>query len=192
MVATLFDGNDSSSTLKIGVVPFAAAVNIGSDKVNSGWLDKNTYTAANATADAIPFEDLAQITGISPLNLYANGSGSNRLTNRNWAGCVRERSSGAGSPYELTDDAPNPAVPATLWAPYFAPDEPGAASPLTARATRTTIYATIQEDRGPLAAALPPTVRVPILGPASRMPPVVPVAHSAAPTPAQHQPTATM
>jgi Flp pilus assembly protein TadG len=131
MVNTLFDGNDSSSTLKIGVVPFAAAVNIGSDKINSGWLDKNTYTAANATADAIPFEDLAQVTGISPLNLYTNGSGSNRLTNRNWAGCVRERSSGAGSPHELTDNAPNPAVPATLWAPYFAPDEPGAASPLS-------------------------------------------------------------
>jgi Flp pilus assembly protein TadG len=131
MVATLFDGNDTSSTLKIGVVPFAAAVNIGPDKVNSGWLDLNTWTAANATADPIPFEDLGQITGISPLNLYANGSGSNRLTNRNWAGCVRERSGGAGAPYELTDDAPNAGTRTTLWAPYFAPDEPGAASPLS-------------------------------------------------------------
>ena len=97
MVATLFDGNDTSSTLKIGVVPFAAAVNIGSDKINSGWLDKNTYTAANATADPIPFEDLARSPGSVRSTSIANGSGSNRLTNRNWAGCVRERSSGAGS-----------------------------------------------------------------------------------------------
>jgi Flp pilus assembly protein TadG len=130
MVATLFEGNDTSSTLKIGVVPFAAAVNIGTAKLNSGWLDKATYTAANATADPIPFEDLDQVAGMSPLNLYTNGSGSNRLTNRNWAGCVRERSGGTGAPYELTDDPPSAATPATLWAPYFAPDEPGAASPI--------------------------------------------------------------
>jgi Flp pilus assembly protein TadG len=137
MVATLFDGNDSSSTLKIGVVPFAAAVNIGFDKINSGWLDKNTYTAANAAADPIPFEDLDTAivngNGLSPLKLYSGNSFSSAATslaNRSWAGCVRERSGGAGAPYELTDDAPSAGTPATLWAPYFAPDEPGAASPI--------------------------------------------------------------
>ena len=54
MVDTLFDGKATSDTLKIGVVPFAAAVNIGSDKLNSGWLDKATYSAANATAIRSP------------------------------------------------------------------------------------------------------------------------------------------
>jgi len=124
MVSTLFEGNDTSSTLKIGVVPFAAAVNIGSNKLNSGWLDKATYTAAAASADSIPFEDLTKTAGVSPLNLYSPTG----VTNRSWAGCVRERSSGAGSPYELTDDAPNAGTPATLWAPYFAPDEPDSSS----------------------------------------------------------------
>lgn len=132
MVSTLFEGNDTSSTLKIGVVPFAAAVNIGSDKINSGWLDTRFYSAANATANPIPFEDLDQVAGTSPLKLYSGNSFSSAttsLTNRQWAGCVRERSGGAGAPYELTDDAPSAATPATLWAPYFAPDESGAGSP---------------------------------------------------------------
>jgi Flp pilus assembly protein TadG len=118
MVSTLFEGSSTSSNVKIGVVPFAAAVNIGSDKADSGWLDTNTYSASNASADPIPFEDLDKTTGISPLNLYS--SSSTGLSNRNWAGCVRER----GSPYTLTDDPPDAGTPATLWAPYFAPDEP--------------------------------------------------------------------
>jgi len=117
MVSTLFDGGSTSSTVKIGVVPFAAAVNIGSDKVDSGWLDTHTYSASNASADPIPFEDLDKTTGISPLNLYS--SGTNGLDNRQWAGCVRER----GDPYTLTDDPPDTGTPATLWAAYFAPDE---------------------------------------------------------------------
>ena len=125
MVSTLFEGNDSSSTLKIAVVPFSGAVNIGSDKLNSGWLDKATYTAADASADSIPFEDLTTTANMGPLKLYSPTG----LTNRSWSGCVRERSSGgANPPYELTDAPPDAAVPATLWAPYFAPDEPDSSS----------------------------------------------------------------
>jgi hypothetical protein len=137
MVSTLFEGNDTSSTLKIGVVPFAAAVNIGSNNINSGWLDTSGYSAANAAADPIPFEDLDQTAGISPLKLYSGNSfsGVTSLTNRFWAGCVRERSGGAGAPYELTDDPPSAATRATLWAPYFAPDEPGSANPIQGTST---------------------------------------------------------
>jgi Flp pilus assembly protein TadG len=118
MVSTLFEGSSTSSDVKVGVVPFAAAVNVGSDKMNSGWLDTKTYSASNASADPIPFEDLDKTTGISPLNLYS--SSSMGLSNRKWGGCVRER----GAPYTLTDDSPDSAMPKTLWAPYFAPDEP--------------------------------------------------------------------
>ena len=74
MVDTLFDGKATSTTLKIGVVPYAAAVNIGTDKLNSGWLDKNTYTAANASANPIAFEDLDKTSGTSTLNLYKGGT----------------------------------------------------------------------------------------------------------------------
>ena len=103
MVSTLFNGNATSDSLKIGVVPFAAAVNIGTDKLNSGWLDKTAATS-------ISYEDFK--AGVKVLDLYAT------ITNRDWPGCVRER----GGAYELTDDPP--ASGSTLWGPYFAcPDE---------------------------------------------------------------------
>ena len=107
MVDTLFEGKSTSDTLKIGVVPFAAAVNIGTDKLNSGWLNTSTYSAANKSADPIPFEDLNTNNGaISPLKLYSGNSFSNSSTslkNRSWAGCVRER----GGNFELTDASPD-------------------------------------------------------------------------------------
>jgi Flp pilus assembly protein TadG len=119
MVSTLFDGKETSDTLKIAVVPFSVAVNIGSDKLNSGWLDKNTYSAANAAADPIAFEDYNSngISNLSALNLYTK-------VGKSWSGCVRER----GDAYELTDDPPSSGTPATQFVPYFAPDEPDSAS----------------------------------------------------------------
>ena len=122
MVDTLFDGKATSTTLKIGVVPYAAAVNIGTGKLNSGWLDKNTYTTGNASANPIAFEDLDKTSGTSTLNLYKGGTKG--LANRSWAGCVRER----GGSYELTDDPPSSGTAASRWVAYFAPDEPDTAS----------------------------------------------------------------
>ena len=108
MVTTLFDDKSTSETLKIAVVPFSGAVNIGTDKLNSGWLDKKT----SDTMSAIAKEDFTFTSGQSIVKLYDD------LKNRDWAGCVRERA----EPYELTDDAAGSG--ATLFAPYFAPDEP--------------------------------------------------------------------
>ncbi len=120
MVETLFAGNSTSTTVKIGVVPFAQAVNIGSNNLNSGWLDTSAYPT-NKTTDPNLYEDLDTTTGVGPYALYGSSKG---LTNRTWAGCVRER----GGAYTLTDDPPSAGTPATLWVPYFAPDEPDIAS----------------------------------------------------------------
>jgi hypothetical protein len=43
------------------------------------------------------------------------------MSNRTWAGCVRERD---GAAYQLTDATPSAGTGASLFAPYFAPDEP--------------------------------------------------------------------
>ncbi len=127
MVSTLFNGQATSTTLKVGVVPFAAAVNLGPDRVDSNpeWFDLNTYTSANNTADPIAFEDVDKTTGISTMNLY--NPSKTGLKNETWAGCVRER----GGSYELTDDAPSSGSPAKRWVPYLAPDEPDSSSSFT-------------------------------------------------------------
>jgi Flp pilus assembly protein TadG len=102
MVETLFDSKPTSDKLKIAVVPFAAAVNIGSGNIDSGWIDKDANSA-------VSYEDFS--SGTKVLTLLTK-------IGRNWGGCVRER----GGAYELTDDAPS--NPETRFAPYFAPDEP--------------------------------------------------------------------
>ena len=111
MVQTLFDGKSTSDTLKIAVVPFSAAVNIGTD--NTGWLDDATYPNNSAIAK----EDFAFSNGQSVKKLYE------QINNRKWAGCVRER----GGSYELTDDPPGSSA-ASKWVRYFAPDEPDTGS----------------------------------------------------------------
>lgn len=108
MVQDLFKGKSDSETLRIGVVPFSGAVNVGADNLDSGWIDTRTYPHMSSVAK----EDFDFRNGESALTLYDD------LRNREWTGCVRERA----EPYELTDDPPGSAA-ATKWAPYFAPDE---------------------------------------------------------------------
>ena len=97
--------SSANGDVKMGLVPFAAAVNVGADYLNSGWID------TNATSD-IAWEDFQN--GANVLALYDG------IDNRSWNGCVRARV----APYDVDDTTPNGATPNTLWAPYFAPDEP--------------------------------------------------------------------
>ena len=105
LVDTLFDGEMVSSDLMMGLVPFAAAVNIGSEHLNSGWIDTQAESSIAA-------EDFSPGTNV--LTLY------NEISNRSWNGCVRARR----APFDTQDTAPAVASPDTLWVPYFAPDEP--------------------------------------------------------------------
>jgi Flp pilus assembly protein TadG len=105
LVNTLYGEEETPDDLKIGLVPFAAAVNIGSGNLNSGWIDVNALSSI-ASEDFTP--------GTNPLTLYSD------ITNRSWNGCVRARP----APYDTSDAAATTATPDTLWVPYFAPDEP--------------------------------------------------------------------
>jgi len=106
MVQGLYDGHSTSDTLKVAVVPFAAAVNVGDDKKNESWIDKNAKSA-------VAYEDFK--SGVKVFDLYDD------LRDARWAGCVRERD---GDDYELTDAAASTGDADSLFAPYFAPDEP--------------------------------------------------------------------
>jgi len=105
MVKILFDGKTESETLRIGVVPFSGAVNIGSHRSNSPWLDTGGRSSiAREDFDGNP----------KALQLFS------QLRNRSWAGCVRER----GGEHELDDTPPTNSDKESLFAPYLAPDEP--------------------------------------------------------------------
>ena len=109
MVQTLFKGNKSD--VKIAVVPFSGAVNVGTDNENADWIDDGSYPNMSNIAK----EDHDFDNGDNAFDLIKDMKGR-----QSWSGCVRER----GGSYELTDDAPVPGSYETLFAPYFAPDEP--------------------------------------------------------------------
>lgn len=104
LINILFGSSDTSDFVKIALVPFTAAVNVGNATV-PWWVDS---------------------AGVSPLNtenLDVQGpliGLFSLLRSVSWGGCVRQRP----EPYDLLDTPPNPAQPNTLFAPFFAPDEP--------------------------------------------------------------------
>lgn len=133
------DDMDDPDQIKIALVPFETAVNVSSaasgnlgDSANwPSWVDKGTGNSGtlakwngrnfdmwnfstNATCTSGPS---CKVVGHRFLfdRLYANDN------NVKWAGCVEMR---AGTTYELTDAAPDSAIPDSLYVPYFAPDEP--------------------------------------------------------------------
>ncbi len=107
LVDILKSGSGASANneeVKIGLVPFAAAVNIGADKLGTGWIDE-------AAQSSLAGEDFQP--GVNVLDLY------NQINNRSWGGCVRARP----EPFDTNDDPPAGNAD-TRWVPYFAPDEP--------------------------------------------------------------------
>ncbi len=108
LVDILFGDETSSENLKIGLVPFAAAVNVGTEHENSGWID----TGKKSSVHGINFN-------------YGNGNMNvfhmyDKLNNKSWNGCVEARP----HPLDIQDTTPDDSEGDTLWVPYFAPDEP--------------------------------------------------------------------
>lgn len=110
LVDTLFGSDTTSEHVKIGLVPFSAAVNVGTDKLGQGWIDE-------AGVSNLQTEDIDLPANKTLLDLFDD------IGNVSWAGCVRARITAGGTDLDLTDTPPGSGD--TLWVPYFAPDEPG-------------------------------------------------------------------
>ncbi len=101
----LFGSNETSETVKIALVPFSSAVNVGTSNSTAAWLDRS----GQADFSKLNFKS----------NNWHNWKAWNKLTNRSWTGCVEARKGALA-----VDDTP-PTTGNTLFTPYFAPDEPG-------------------------------------------------------------------
>ena len=110
MVTDLFNGNSTSDSLVAAVVPFAGAVNVGTDMKSKDWIDDQAKSA-------IATEDYNS-NKAKTFDIYKELS--DHKSSWSWDGCVRERD---GDAYELTDATPGTSAPASLFAPYLAPDE---------------------------------------------------------------------
>lgn len=119
--------NPADNPVRVGLVPFAASVNVGSQYQTASWLDTTGIspdTTLNFTTNAAQAAWwAANYPGVAmPNNVFGNFStvfnlGLNGYT---WGGCVEARA----HPYDVDDTTPTPGVPATLFTPMFAPDEP--------------------------------------------------------------------
>ena len=109
LVTTLFNlGKTSTKTdpVKIGLVPFAAAVNVGSGYASASWMD--TGGTAPYHGDSMD----GSATTVNNFTLFST------IKDTSWGGCVEERK----APYDVDDTAPTGS--ATRFVPMFAPDEP--------------------------------------------------------------------
>ncbi|NBB16877.1 pilus assembly protein TadG [Caulobacter sp. SLTY] len=101
--------------VKIGIVPFSQAVKVGSAYRSQSWIDQSGAAPINKEI----FFDRATGAAVN----------ANRFTllsqmGVSWGGCVETRA----QPYDVQDTAPTTGTPATLYTPYFAPDEPDSRS----------------------------------------------------------------
>ncbi|MEJ1158071.1 TadE/TadG family type IV pilus assembly protein [Prosthecomicrobium sp. N25] len=132
LVSTLLSINTVGSRtdrVQIGVVPFAASVNVGAsfgptysgttrtgNGTGSAWLDVNGVSSVhqenfNTGLTDNRFDLFARLAAARPTSAAA----------LSWGGCVEVRP----QPYDVTDDAPDASKPDTFYVPMFAPDEPG-------------------------------------------------------------------
>ena len=93
------------NAVKIGVVPFSMTVNIGS-----------TYKTATWMSGAMPSAYGTDIFSTAATNRFTLLTAMGQT----WGGCVESRP----MPYDVQDTAPTLTNGATLFVPFFAPDEP--------------------------------------------------------------------
>lgn len=104
LTSAMFTGVDGSERVKVGLVPFAASVNVGSGHRGAGWIDNDGQASTHA-------ENFAESR--SRFSLFDDMGVA-------WKGCVETR---AGV-LDTTDAPADAGDPNTLFVPMFAPDEP--------------------------------------------------------------------
>ena len=106
-LSNMFGTQTTSQRVSVGIVPFATAVRI----VPSGTTPSSAYMDTGGL-EGDPYADF-DTTTYTRFQLFTQ-------LNQSWGGCVMTRP----PPYDVTDDAPTTSTPATLFIPWFAPDQP--------------------------------------------------------------------
>ena len=103
LVDVLFANQSTSDHVKIGLVPFAATVNVGPQHATAPWMDQTGQSSIHKEH----FD-----TNVTRWDRF------NALNNVSWGGCVEVRP----SPHDVQDTPPTGGD--SLFVPLFAPDEP--------------------------------------------------------------------
>jgi len=107
--------------VKMGVVPFAASVNVGPQYANAAWMDTGSQNPYHA--DSLKNRGSPSTTNNFTLFTGLKNSAGQSIA---WMGCVEERP----APYDADDTpaytggSPTSEQRKTIFVPLFAPDEP--------------------------------------------------------------------
>ncbi|MGV8832465.1 MAG: hypothetical protein ACOH2N_10850 [Devosia sp.] len=107
-------GKTKSPNVKIGVVPFTAMVNIGTQFKNKAWLDWKSESQANLPGGIPNFDNDDDET--TPFRGPMDRRTLFSETGTSWKGCIEARV----SPYDTTDDPPDRT--SRKFIPLFTPD----------------------------------------------------------------------
>lgn len=102
---TVLKDSNKQDNVKVALVPFAGAVNVGPSNATATWMDLKALSSIHK-------ENLG--FNANRFQAYSNIDGAN------WSGCVEVRP----APHDVTDKAPTPGDYDTYFVPTFAPDEP--------------------------------------------------------------------
>jgi Flp pilus assembly protein TadG len=109
----LYGTTTTSQRFNIGIVPFAASVNVGTQYKTASWMDTNSSPQNSQHTEDFSSPNKQQVNRFSLVK-----GGNQGLANVAWSGCVMTRP----APYDISDTAPSAGD--TLFVPWFAPDEP--------------------------------------------------------------------
>ncbi len=112
LVTTLLaQAGSDVNAVKIAVVPFSMTVNVfGQTTIGAGYTPPAGVTGVQPSAYG---SDVFTTANTNRFTLMKNMS-------QKWGGCVESRP----YPYDTQDTAPSAATPASMFVPFFAPDEP--------------------------------------------------------------------
>lgn len=113
LVSVMLVGAEGTERVRIGVVPFAASVNVGSANRGASWIDNSAVAPTHDENFAARDLVTQKRTRFELFDAMSVG----------WRGCVEARP----APYDVSDAEPDSSTPSTLFVPMFAPDEPGTA-----------------------------------------------------------------
>lgn len=114
LMQTVLGDAASDDKVKFALVPFSGSVNVGADKLNSGWID----TTGKASVSKVNFTSTTYYNMQAWNDMkFVNPQGA--TVKLPWNGCVEAR---LGN-YNVNDTEPSVGTPDTLFTPYMAPDE---------------------------------------------------------------------
>jgi len=123
-LVTASQASTDPTPLKISLVPFSQSVRV----VNTRVLSGSNYNAVTHTGPSIPTwidpqgkAHAAAGVAVDTFDVQTDRLAMMKAINASWDGCVESRM----PPYDISETPPDPLTPATMFVPYFAPDEPG-------------------------------------------------------------------